>query len=95
MMQQIRSKCSEYVESLYPIMVEIEQNLKLKYLNQIIPEKKSIASLFLKEIDERFKKQLKIDDVLSLYLIHVAKYSDVKFFRLLTCLFQLFRNHMN
>ena len=45
--------------------------------------------------NEEGRKQFKIDEVLSLYLIDISEVVMVNYYKMVACLIQLFRNCMN
>jgi len=51
--------------------------------------------MYLIYINEEGRQQLKIDDILCLYLIDVSESVIVNFYKLVACFVQLFRNCLN
>ena len=54
-----------------------------------------MASIYLHEISENQRKDLKIDDILCLYLIDISEQVIVNFYKVISCTIQLLRNCIN
>jgi hypothetical protein len=95
----ISHKLTEYCDSLYPILVEIynENKSELAQINvENMTRKISKGTMYLIiNSNEEGRKQFKIDEVLSLYLIDISEVVMVNFYKMVACLIQMFRNCMN
>ena len=90
----------EYLESIFPILHEtyndqVKQLLQHTGLDMSRPSKFSKGTMYLININHEGRQSLKIDQVLSLYLIDVAEITIVNFYKLVACFVQLLRNCLN
>ena len=90
----------EYVDSIYPIFHELNNFQVPDLLSHEVDISRSKnkfckGTLFLININEEGRNALKIDDVLSLYLIDIADQVIVNFYKMSCCFIQLLRNCIN
>lgn len=90
--EALQNDISIYLESLYPVILEIWGDLHqiLAHMNIDVGSasatKAGKGTLFLKYMNEEQRSLLKIDDVLALYLIDVSTFTKVNFYKMVTCL---------
>ena len=90
----------DYVESIFPILNDIYENRVKQLLAQVgfdisKPGKFGKGTMYLIYITEEVRQNLKIDDILCLYLIDVSENSIVNFYKMVGCFVQLLRNCIN
>lgn len=97
---KLNEHCSEYVESLFPILhqmytVKVPQLLKAQGIDITKSDKFAKGTMYLIYLYEEGRKAQNIDDILCLYLIDIAEKVLVNFYKLAACFIQLFRNCLN
>jgi hypothetical protein len=95
----VKAQMSEYIDSLFPIVAQNYNEIK-QVLGQIHIESRAIklskGTMYLfMNFNEEARKQFKIDDALSMYLLDISDSVLPNFYKMVACLLQLFRNCMN